>query len=497
MNVLEKSIGSHSSTTISRLPKMQRIFVNRTLNFANTRLIGFDMDHTLAPYRQETFEALAFHETLKKFIAAGYPEELMQLQFKPDFLIRGLLVDCERGNILKVDAHKYVKDAYHGHRRLTKEERHKFYNSEGFDPEKFVSIDTIFTLSEVQIFNEIVDFMSRYPGRVQKSYADVYTDVRRFIDLSHRDGSIKKEVLKDPGRFIEKDKHLSSTLVRLLDSGKSLFLLTNSQFDYTDAIQSYILDDAFEGFSRWRDYWEYVIVGASKPSFFTGSQPFYEVVEPSYLLRPHAGSLLPKKVYFGGNAALFEELTDYRGDEILYVGDHIYGDIIRSKDSHNWRTLLILHELETEIPKIAAAQALTADVLKVIQEKEAHDEDLQKIRSQFAANTRLISRAKEQPSVQAKNIMRLERENEKLRADLQDGKQLLKNLDDKIKSLIEARSATIHPVWGEMMKVGLERSRFANQVNSYACLYTSRVSNLRFYSPFKKFLSYHEVLPHE
>ena len=32
--------------------------------------------------------------------------------FKPDFLVRGLLVDIEHGNVLKVDGHKYVKKAY-------------------------------------------------------------------------------------------------------------------------------------------------------------------------------------------------------------------------------------------------------------------------------------------------------------------------------------------------------------------------------------------------
>ena len=84
-----------------RLKQFQRIFVNRSLNFADVRLVGFDMDHTLAPYKREAFETLAFKETLKKFIEAGYPEELQKLKFKPDFLIRGLLVDIENGNVLK------------------------------------------------------------------------------------------------------------------------------------------------------------------------------------------------------------------------------------------------------------------------------------------------------------------------------------------------------------------------------------------------------------
>jgi len=37
------------------------------------------------------------------------------------------------------------------------------------------------------------------------------------------------------------------------------------------------------------------------------------------------------------------------GERILYVGDHMYSDILRSKRSLGWRTCLVVPELETEI----------------------------------------------------------------------------------------------------------------------------------------------------
>ena len=82
--------------------------------------------HTLAIYNSIKFEELAFEQTLKKFIEAGYPAELKKLKFDHDFVIRGLMVDCERGNILKVDGHKYVKVAYHGHKKLEKKREEEY-----------------------------------------------------------------------------------------------------------------------------------------------------------------------------------------------------------------------------------------------------------------------------------------------------------------------------------------------------------------------------------
>ncbi len=34
---------------------------------------------------------------------------------------------------------------------------------------------------------------------------------------------------------------------------------------------------------------------------------------------------------------------------MLYVGDHIYGDILRSKKTLGWRTMLVVPELESEL----------------------------------------------------------------------------------------------------------------------------------------------------
>jgi hypothetical protein len=46
---------------------------------------------------------------------------------------------------------------------------------------------------------------------------------------------------------------------------------------------------------------------------------------------------------------MVEKSLDIHGDEILYVGDHIFTDVSQSKVHLRWRTALICRELEYEV----------------------------------------------------------------------------------------------------------------------------------------------------
>lgn len=477
---------------MQKLKKQQKIFVNRSLNMGSIRSLGFDMDHTVVLYNRENFENLAFHETVKKFIANGYPEELSKLKFDPNFVIRGLLVDRERGNLLKVDAHKYVKIAYHGHSKLDKAQRSELYNSKGFKADDFLTIDTFFALSETQLYIEIVDYMRKNPGKIQKTFGQVYQDLREWIDLSHQDGSIKTKVLMEPEKYIVRDPHLVETFVKLIDGEKKLFLLTNSDWSYTNAVMSYLLNGQHADFPNWQDYFEYTIVSSGKPNFFTGSNPFYEVVtDKEGLLRQHRGPLVPRRVYHGGNARLFERLTAQKGDQILYCGDHIYGDIMRSKELSNWRTLLVVEELEDDFKKVEKLQPEFDKVMEAIRHEEQLQNDAQALRSEIAnLQRRLRVTQKHQDPKQLAWL----KENT---ARLQEKEEGLESQHRLIKDLISEREKQFHPIWGELMRTSLEKSRFGKQIESYACLYTCRISNLRFHSATQKLRSYRDFMPHD
>jgi hypothetical protein len=58
---------------------------------------------------------------------------------------------------------------------------------------------------------------------------------------------------------------------------------------------------------------------------------------------------------------------------------------------------------------------------------------------------------------------------------------------ERHRKLLADHHERFHKVWGQLLKTGYQNSRFAHQVERFACLYTSHVSNLCFYSPDKSY----------
>lgn len=50
-----------------------------------------------------------------------------------------------------------------------------------------------------------------------------------------------------------------------------------------------------------------------------------------------------------GSSDLVCDLLGVKGKDILYIGDHIFGDILKSKKRQGWRTFLVVPELAKEL----------------------------------------------------------------------------------------------------------------------------------------------------
>lgn len=467
------------------IPRQNRVFVNRDLSMSSIDWVGFDMDYTLAIYKQEQMDALSIELTIERLIKRGYPTYLKHLSFDTRFPIRGLLIDKRLGHVLKMDRHKMVHKGYHGMRRLSAAELTELYHHKRIRPHtpRYHWIDTLFALSEVTSFAAIVEALEQKRERVD--YDRLFTDVRASIDEAHRDGSVYREVTGDFERYVDRDPELARTLHKLRSAGKRTFLLTNSPWQYTEKMMSFLLDAAMPEYPTWRHYFDIVICSAFKPLWFKEARPLME--RDGEVLRNVRSSLERGKIYEGGNLRDFERLLGLIGSTVLYVGDHIYGDILRSKKESSWRTAMIIQELDQEIE---AHELCTADM--------SRQHELEDTREKLEDELRFLqSRYKELSRTTGPNSVNAQAEKARVKRSLESVRGELRAIDKEYAAIGERVDHVFHPYWGSLLKEQQEMSIFGLQVELYSDIYTRRVSCLQHYSPQQTFRSPHDLMPHE
>jgi 5'-nucleotidase len=282
-------------------------------------------------------------------------------------------------------------------------------------------------------------------------------------------------------------------LHKLRSAGKKLFLLTNSRWAYTDKMMNYLLGNAMTEYPAWKNFFDVVIVAATKPAFFQERRPLLE--RDGENVRPANFPLERGRVYEGGNLHDLERALNVTGDEVLYVGDHIYGDILRSKKESAWRTAMIMQELETEVTAYESRKDDFETTEKLEEEREKYADDLRFYQGRFKDLSRHIDHATAKPN--GTPVAELEAERGRVKRALERVRGRLRQLESEI-TLIDRRiDQRFHPFWGSLLKEGNEQSSFGAQVEEYACLYTSRVSNFLAYSPQQYFRSPRDVMAHE
>jgi len=465
--------------------------VNRNLRMDRIDLVGFDMDYTLAVYHLQRLETLAFEMTLARMIAVkGYPPGLGVLRYDLEFVIRGLVVDKLYGNIFKMDRHNHVGRCYHGRRPVADEELKRLYRDEKIhlSSPRFAWIDTLFALPEACLFALVIEMLEGQGQRVD--YTRLYDDIREAIDTVHRDGTLKSEIRKDVARYILRDPELGPALHKLRSGGKKLFLLTNSLWDYTAEVMSFLLDGVLPEYPSWRNYFDAVITGAAKPAFFSDRRPLW-LLGPGGERLDEAQSLERGRTYEGGDLPTLQRLLGKGGDRVLYVGDHIYGDILRSKKSSLWRTCMVVQEIEEELAWLERNRDPLAELSRLEELRVRVEDEL----AGHRAALNLLDRRLERSDGPAKEELEAERRRSK--GELEALRRALKEADARISSLQRSVEEGLNPYWGLTFKEGNENSRFGEQVEVYACLYTSRASNFVYYSPMQYFRSPRAMMPHE
>jgi len=308
------------------------------------------MDYTLAVYNSPEYESLAYDLLKERLIKTGYPESIRTLKYDPQYPIRGLFLDKEFGNLLKVDSFGNIVLCLHGRHKLPKKRVSELYPSMYIHSDqignRFKSLNTLFDLPEACIYGDLVEHLETYGlieispviGEKNLSYSHLAKDIRAAMDVLHEDGQIKSETLRDLPKYIKKTPNLAVLLERLKTGNKKLFLLTNSEYFYTDAVMTYLLGSTPK-FPVWRDYFDVIMVFACKPNWFSSGTSVRQIdlSTGNLMLSGVQKQFIPGNVYQGGSLNFFSKLTGATGNNVLYIGDHIFADIIKSKKSQGWR----------------------------------------------------------------------------------------------------------------------------------------------------------------
>jgi HAD superfamily 5'-nucleotidase-like hydrolase len=463
----------------------RRVWCNRTLNLRAIRAVGYDMDYTLVHYRTAEWERAAFERALGPLERRGWP--VGGLTFDPTSVIQGLAFDLELGNLVKATRFGYVIRAHHGTRPLSFDEQRAAYSSTFVDlsDPRWEFMNTLFSLSEANLFAQLVDLLDASQLPETLGYRDLHRILRMALDEAHNLSELKTQIMADPDRFVELDPDLPLTLLDQKMAGKRLLLITNSDWAYTRSMMSYAFDRSLPGPMNWRELFDLIIVEARKPGFFSGRQASYLVTdEKQGLLRPHRGALEPGHVYVGGDAQLVESSLGLSGAEILYLGDHLFGDVHVSKEMLRWRTGLILREMESEILAMEKARDTDAELRELMIRKTELDSRLAQLRL-----ARQRARNKYGPAPAARP--------EELEASIRSIAEESQELDAKISPLAKASGVVGNLTWGLLMRGGNDKSLFARQVERYADIYTSRVSNFLAQTPFAYLRAARGSLPHD
>ncbi|XP_029545245.1 cytosolic purine 5'-nucleotidase isoform X1 [Salmo trutta] len=438
-----------------------RVFVNRSLAMEKIKCFGFDMDYTLAVYKSPEYESLGFELTVERLVHIGYPQELLSFVYDPAFPTRGLVFDTMYGNLLKVDAYGNILVCVHGFNFLRGPEIRELYPNKFIqrdDTERFYILNTLFNLPETYLFACLVDFFSncdRYAscetgfkdGDLFMSFKSMFQDIRDAVDWVHFKGTLKEKTVENLEKYVVRDAKLPLLLSRMNEVAK-VFLATNSDYKYTHKIMTYLFDFPHgpkHGTSHrpWQSYFDLILVDARKPLFFGEGTVLRQVDTATGRLKigTYTGPLHHGIVYSGGSSDIVCDLLGAKGKDIVYIGDHIFGDILKSKKRQGWRTFLVIPELAQE--------------LHVWTDKSSLFEELQGLDIFLAELYKhLDSSSNERPDISA-----LQRRVKKVTHDMD----------------------MCYGMMGSLFRSGSRQTLFASQVMRYADLYAASFINLLYY----------------
>ncbi|XP_064639084.1 5'-nucleotidase domain-containing protein 3-like isoform X2 [Lineus longissimus] len=448
------------------------VFANNETKLADIDVYGFDYDYTLATYKRELHDLI--YELGREALVQlhKYPDNIKLLKYNPDFAVRGLHYDVQKGLLMKIDAFHNIQPGtvYRGLTSLSMDEVISLYEGTHVPVENMNSFHgtgkhmhqlmDLFAIPEMTLLANVIEYFIQNNIPYDSEY--VFHDVRNAVQGLHTSGTLHQQVMGDLDYYLGFGSGVSDLIKRLSAAKRKLFLITNSPFSFVDRGMSFIMG------SEWTEYFDVIITSARKPKFFNESQRPFRVYDRNLGTRTFGRVMSFEKgfIYTEGNLAHFRELTNWFGSKVLYFGDHVYSDLARGCPDdesdpnlkHGWHTGAIIPELEDEIQVINSANFKQTirwllALQDLIEKMQVHED------AESQATIAEWLRERDELRVTSKNVF--------------------------------------NPYFGSLFRTYHNPTYFSRRLSRFADLYMASIENLMNYSLNHTFYPRRAALPHE
>ena len=163
---------------------------------------------------------------------------------------------------------------------------------------------------------------------------------------------------------------------------------------------------------------------------------------------------------------------------------------------------MIIQELEGEV---VAHDSCRDDFARAEQLEDGHDrleDELRFYQTRFKELTRRLDQLQHghpphSAHTNGVDAADIDAERGRIKRAIERVRGRLRSADSELHAIERRVDHRFHAYWGSLLKEENEESSFGAQVEEYACLYTSRVSNFLLYSPAQFFRSPRDEMAHE
>lgn len=441
------------------------VFANNEMSLRHIDVYGFDYDYTLAVYDDE-LDNLIYNLAVSNLVTMyRYPKEIINIPYNREFPIRGLHYDVFKGLLMKLDScsHLQLGTVYRGLKQVDDWEVLDIYKgtlvpadstSKGI-PKKGQNIlhhMDAFALPFLSLLANVTQYLVDNDVSYDPEY--IYHDIEDATQEVHRSGKMHRLIVEDPDRYIPKNPAMLEYLESLLRANKKLFLMTNSGYDFVNKGMTHLFGN------DWQDIFDVTVTNSRKPKFFSNHKRPFRSIDPKTGQKQWdtVKGFTKNGIYHEGNISEFMQFTNYRSQNVLYFGDHVYSDLMDVTTRHGWRTGAIISELEREV-SITNEQSYINGIQWMFVLEE------------------LITFVQEIEDPEAKDFIR--------------------SLKDERKEIRKQTKVMFNPNFGSTFRTYNNSTQFCRRLTRYADIYTSSLENLMNYNLEYTFYPRRQALPHE